>query len=64
MNKVFLSIRTLDALQLAACISEKEKFPLFVCADSNLNKVSKLEGVQALNPETEGRSPGAFKIEN
>lgn len=58
------SLRTLDALQLAACISEKEKSPLFVCADSNLNKLSKLEGIQALNPEAEGTSPSTLKIEN
>ncbi len=45
------SIRTLDALQLAACILEGVSDIEFVCADLNLIKICKLEGLQVLNPE-------------
>ena len=47
-----LSIRTLDALQLGSCIVEEQEGLHFVCADVRLNKICKLEGVSAINPET------------
>lgn len=45
------SIRTLDALQLAACNLEGIPDVEFVCADLNLIKICKLEGLRVLNPE-------------
>jgi uncharacterized protein len=47
-----LSIRTLDALQLGSCLDEEQEGLHFVCADSRLNKICKLEGVSTINPET------------
>ena len=47
-----LSIRTLDALQLGSCLAEEQEGLHFVCADSRLNKICKLEGVSTINPET------------
>jgi hypothetical protein len=47
-----LSIRTLDALQLGSCLVEEQEGLHFVCADSHLNKICKLEGVSTINPET------------
>jgi predicted nucleic acid-binding protein len=46
------SIRTLDALQLESCLDEEQEGLHFVCADSRLNKICKLEGVSTINPET------------
>lgn len=46
------AIRTLDALQLGACLMEKKEGLHFVCADSRLNKISVLEGLFSINPET------------
>jgi uncharacterized protein len=46
------SIRTLDALQLAAYTLKAESDIEFVCADLNLIKICKLEGLKVLNPET------------
>ena len=43
-----LSIRTLDALQLGSCLVEEQEGLHFVCADSRLNKICKLEGVSQL----------------
>lgn len=43
------SIRTLDAIQLSACLSEKSD--CFVCADNNLIKIAQSEGIAVLNPE-------------
>jgi hypothetical protein len=48
------SIRTLDALQLAACLNEIAKEFRFICADANLLKVCEREGVTAINPEFQG----------
>ncbi len=45
------SIKTLDALQLAACILESEEI-VFVCSDAKLIEISELEGVEGINPET------------
>ncbi|MBW2740816.1 MAG: type II toxin-antitoxin system VapC family toxin [Deltaproteobacteria bacterium] len=47
-----LSIRALDALQLGSCLDEEQEGLHFVCADSRLNKICKLEGVSTINPET------------
>ena len=44
------SIKTLDALQLAACILENEEIE-FVCADVKLIEIAELEGVKGINPE-------------
>ncbi len=46
------AIRTLDALQLAACLMEEKEGLHFVCADSRLNKISRIEGIITINPET------------
>ncbi len=46
------SIRTLDALQLAACLSEKTDEIRFICADNHLLTISELEKVQVINPAT------------
>ena len=46
-----LSIKTLDALQLGACLVEEQEGLYFVCADSRLNKICKLDGVSTINPE-------------
>lgn len=46
------SIKTLDALQLAACIIENEEIG-FVCADSKLVEVAELEEIESTNPESE-----------
>jgi len=43
------SIRTLDAIQLSACLSEKSD--RFVCSDTNLIKIALSEGIAVLNPE-------------
>jgi predicted nucleic acid-binding protein len=53
-----LSIRTLDALQLATCklVEERKESLHFVCADFNLNKICELEDVHMLNPEIEERN--------
>lgn len=48
------SIRTLDALQLAACLNEIAKAFRFICADANLLKVGEREGVTVINPEFQG----------
>jgi len=48
------SIRTLDALQLASCLLEKDDRTVFVSADKNLIGLAKLEGVTGINPEVEG----------
>lgn len=45
------SIRTLDALQLAACQLEEDNEVAFVCADTNLMAVCQREAIQLLNPE-------------
>lgn len=50
------SIRTLDALQLASCLEEKTDEMKFVCADLHLNRTSDLEGISAINPESETTS--------
>ena len=50
------SIRTLDAIQLAACLLAKNSDPAdlkFVCADINLIRICRLEGISVTNPETE-----------
>ena len=47
------SIRTLDAIQLSACREENSDQMRFVCADSNLIRICKMEGIDAVNPETE-----------
>ncbi len=44
------SIKTLDALQLAACILENEEIE-FVCADVKLIEIAELEGIKGVNPE-------------
>jgi hypothetical protein len=48
------SIRTLDALQLAACLNENAKCIRVICADANLLKVGEREGVTVINPEFQG----------
>ena len=45
------SLRTLDALQLAACQQEVAEEVCFVCADINLITVCKEEAIQVANPE-------------
>ena len=44
------SIRTLDAIQLSAYLSEKSD--VFVCADINLISICRSEGVSVINPES------------
>ena len=44
------SIKSLDALQLAACILENEEIE-FVCADVKLIEIAELEGIEGVNPE-------------
>ena len=46
------AIRTLDAIQLAACKLEEDKALVFVCADINLIAICQMEGIQLINPET------------
>jgi predicted nucleic acid-binding protein len=47
-----LSLRTLDALQLAAALlNAAGPFDAFVCADSNLCLVAAAEGLIVVNPE-------------
>ncbi len=48
------SIRTLDAIQLAACLNEKASNTRFVCADTHLLEICQQEGLHTINPETEG----------
>ena len=48
------AVRTLDALQLASCLLEKDHRIEFICADKNLIKLAELEGVTGLNPEVGG----------
>lgn len=47
------STRTLDALQLAACLSENLDDLKFVCADLNLIRICGLEGIAVINPEAD-----------
>lgn len=47
------SIRTLDALQLAACLAESSDDLRFVCADLGLIRICGSEGVAVINPEEE-----------
>jgi predicted nucleic acid-binding protein len=47
------SIRTLDALQLAACLSENSDDLKFVCADLNFIRICGLEGIAVINPEAD-----------
>jgi uncharacterized protein len=47
------SIRTLDALQLAACQEDNFGEIKFVCADTNLIRICNFEGIDGVNPETE-----------
>ena len=47
------SIRTLDALHLAACLSENSDDLKFVCANLNFIRICGLEGVVVINPETD-----------
>lgn len=47
------SIRTLDAIQLAACLHDKTDGIRFICADVHLLKICELEGLDIVNPETE-----------
>lgn len=44
-------LRTLDALQLAACRLEEARDVCFVCADTNLITVCQEEAIQTVNPE-------------
>ena len=46
------SLRTLDALQLAAYQLEEGENVRFVCADANLMAVCQEEGIQVINPES------------
>ncbi len=48
------SIRTLDAIQLAACLNENTEGIRFICADANLLKICEQERVTVLNPEIKG----------
>ena len=46
-------LRTLDALQLAGCLSIRHSIPpplTFVCADTRLCEVANLEGLATINP--------------
>ena len=46
-------VRTLDALQLAGCLSIRDSIPppiTFVCADTRLCEAAALEGIITLNP--------------
>ncbi len=52
------SIRTLDAIQLSACLSEKPD--CFVCADVNLIKIARSESIDVLNPEWHGTETEFF----
>ncbi len=47
------SIRTLDAIQLAASLMENMDDLIFVCSDIKLIKICKLENMETKNPETE-----------
>jgi predicted nucleic acid-binding protein len=47
------ALRALDALQLAAfLVSRPGEETVFVCADSRLLKICRLEGLEVLNPES------------
>ena len=48
------SLRTLDAIQLAACLHDKIDGIRFIGADVHLLKICELEGLNMINPETEG----------
>jgi uncharacterized protein len=51
-------LRTLDALQLAACqISRTSEELTFVCADDRLLEIATLEGLRVLDPETSSGNP-------
>jgi predicted nucleic acid-binding protein len=47
------SLRTLDAIQLAAALARNAIGPLdaFVCADANLGLIATAEGLNVVNPE-------------
>ncbi len=46
------ALRTLDSLQLAACLSARTmEEKVFVCADTRLLEVAQIEGLQVMNPE-------------
>ena len=47
------ALRSLDSLQLGACLIARIREELiFVCADARLLEISKLEGLQVVNPES------------
>ena len=46
------ALRTLDALQLGACLMVQSRGEVvFVCADTPLGALGRLEGLTVLNPE-------------
>ena len=49
-----VKLRTLDALQLATVLDLRTRGMLnhFVCADVNLCKIARAEGLSVINPET------------
>lgn len=53
------ALRSLDSLQLGTCLAVRAGDDLaFVCADTRLLDVAKLEGLQVLNPEAPlGQTP-------
>ncbi len=46
-----VALRTLDAIQLAACQTQKDNEMIFVSADDQLCEVCRLENLTFLNPE-------------
>jgi hypothetical protein len=51
------ALRSLDSLQLGACLTVHEQGPLvFVCADERLGEIAQQEGLQTLNPENPSAS--------
>jgi len=53
------ALRSLDSLHLGTCLMvQTGDDPVFVCADTRLLEVAKLEGLQVLNPEAlSGQTP-------
>jgi predicted nucleic acid-binding protein len=51
------ALRTLDALQLGACLTVQSRGEVvFVCADTPLGEIGKLEGLTVFNPEMQQES--------
>ncbi|MBA7678211.1 hypothetical protein ES703_86483 [subsurface metagenome] len=43
-------LKTLDAIQLAACLLQKNIIDIFICCDKRLNRAAEQEEIKVINP--------------